>query len=174
LTRISFHDLLAGGDRRSIGNSNRVAGLVLKNPDRFLELMDCLLGSDPVVRMRAADAAEKVSVKQPAILARFKRELLDLAEQTTQAEVRWHLALMIPRLALGRGEKDRAMVAMRRFLNDRSSIVKTFALQALADMSRGDRDLETDVLVLLERAASSGTAAMKARSRKLLAQFAAK
>jgi hypothetical protein len=58
--------------------------------------------------MRAADAAEKISLKKPQLLAPFKAELLGLAEETAQAELRWHLALMVPRLPLSRAEHERA------------------------------------------------------------------
>jgi hypothetical protein len=166
-----FSLTLQGGDRRSIGRANQVAALVLRQPDRFPELIQCLRSSDAVVRMRAADASEKISAKQSALLAPFKAELLALADETTQAEVRWHLALMIPRLSLAQAERARAVVALRNFLDDRSSIVKTFAIQALTDLARGAPELEADIVDLLERACRIGTPAMKARSRKLLRQF---
>ncbi len=166
----AFSLLLEGGDRRSIGNSNRVAALVLRQPERFAELIECLWHADPVVRMRAADAAEKVSVKRPELLAPFKPDLFALAEQTSQAELRWHLAQMIPRLHFASQERERAAAILRGFLGDRSSIVKTSAIQALADLARGIPGMETDVLALLERTCRTGTPAMKARSRRLLAQ----
>ena len=169
--REPFSLTLQGGDRRSIGNSNRVAALILRQPDRLAELMQCLWSADAVVRMRAADAAEKVSAKRPALLAPFKAELLALACETTQAELRWHLALMIPRLRLGQQERVRATSALWDFLGDRSSIVRTFAIQALAELSRGTPEMQADVIDLLERTCRTGTPAMKARSRKLLEQI---
>jgi hypothetical protein len=51
---------LEGGDRRSIGNSEEVVQTVSKNPALFEELFSGLLADDPVVRMRAADAIEKL------------------------------------------------------------------------------------------------------------------
>jgi len=169
--RESFSLMLQGGDRRSIGNSNRVAALILRQPERLAELMQCLRNGDSIVRMRAADAAEKVSAKRPGLLAPFKADLLALADETAQAEVRWHLAQMIPRLPLGLRERVRATAAFGGFLRDRSSIVRTFAIQALAELSRGTPKMEADVIDLLERTCRTGTPAMKARSRKLLAQF---
>jgi hypothetical protein len=166
-----FSLMLQGGDRRSIGNSNRVAALILQQSDRFAELIECLWHADSVVRMRAADAAEKVSAKRPELLAPFTTELLALAEQTSQAELRWHLAQMIPRLRLGVQERERAAAAMTSFLTDRSSIVRTFAVQALAELAGGIPEMEADIIDLLERTCRTGTPAMKARSRKLLAQF---
>ena len=51
--------LLKGGDRRSIGRADRVAEIVSKNRKLFPQLMAGLWSDDDLVRMRAADAAEK-------------------------------------------------------------------------------------------------------------------
>jgi len=53
-------------------------------------------------------------------------------------------------------------------LEDRSSIVKTFALQGLADLAQNDSVIRPGVIETLREATRSGTPAMKARSRKLL------
>lgn len=160
--------LLRGNDRRSIGRSNEVVALVLREPRRFLELIKCLWNHDPMVRMRAADAAEKASVIRPSLLEPHKAELLGLLAETEQIELRWHLALMGSRLPLNKQERQRAAAALQRYLEDRSSIVRTFALQGLADLSRNDAGLRRYVRELLEKSARTGTAAMKARARKLL------
>jgi len=170
----SLLERLAGGDRRSIGRSDEVAALVLKRPALFAELMDGLRAEDPLVRMRAADAAEKVSLKRPDLLAPFKARLLNLLEAATEQEVRWHLAQMLPRLPLTRRERLRAASALGRYLEDRSSIVKTCALQALVEIAAKEESLQPEVKALLQKAVRTGTAAMKARSRKLLCQFEAR
>ena len=77
--------------------------------------------------MRAADAAEKVTRKHPELLQQHKKELLGLVSQVEQQELRWHLAVMVPRLWLNARERQRAMTSLRAYLEDRSSIVKTFA-----------------------------------------------
>jgi hypothetical protein len=159
---------LEGVDRRSIGRANEVAQMVLREPRRFRELIECLWSENPVVRMRAADAAEKVSAKRPRLLDRYKAELLGLLAEAEQIELRWHLAAMVPRLRLTVRERHRAAAALHRYLNDRSSIVKTFALQGLADLARSDAGLRPRVKQLLENAVQSGTPAMRARARKLL------
>ena len=165
-TRIS--STLGGSDRRSIGRSNEVVRLVLKNPKLFRELIACLWHENPVIRLRAADAAEKISAIRPELLQRYKSQLLGLLAETTQIELRWHLAAMIPRLNLSSSERRRAIAALQRYLDDRSSIVKTFALQALFDLSQNDATLRENVKQLLEAALTSGTPAMKARARNLL------
>jgi hypothetical protein len=160
--------MLEGKDRRSIGRADEVARLVLRQPRRFCELIECLWNENPVLRMRAADAAEKVSARQPRLLDRHKAELLGLLAETEQIELRWHLALMVPRLRLSATERQRAAAALQRYLEDHSSIVRTFALQGLADLARNDLALQNKVKQLLEAALQSGTPAMKARARKLL------
>ena len=160
--------LLKGGDRRSIGRSNQVVKLVLHARRRFAELIECLWSDDVIVRMWAADAVEKVSSVQPELLNPYKTELLDLLGEVEQSELRWHLAQIIPRLPLTRPENVRAAQTFERYLEDRSSIVRTFALQALADISRNDPELRPLVREILARSMVCGTAAMKARARKLL------
>ena len=56
---------LRGADRRSIGNVDEVIDAVQKRPDLFKDLVNGLFDRDPVVRMRAADAMEKLSSKNP-------------------------------------------------------------------------------------------------------------
>jgi hypothetical protein len=84
---------MTGGSRRSIGRSDEVAELVCGAPEQFSELINCLWDDDPVVAMRAADAAEKVSRTRPGLLQPPKRELLRLLNEATRQELRWHLAM---------------------------------------------------------------------------------
>jgi len=171
MPRIGIESLLKGSDRRSIGRSNEVARLVLKQPKLFPQLIASLWHDDPSVCMRAADAAEKVSAQNPHLLERYKPQLLGLLAETEQIELRWHLAQMVPRLKLTAPERKRAAASLRHYLDDRSSIVRTSALQALADLSQDDAPLRIEAKELLEQAIHYGTAAMKARARRLLKQF---
>jgi hypothetical protein len=163
--------LLSGGDRRSVGRVAAAVTMVLGRPALFRRLIEGMWSSDRVVRMRAADAAEKVSAQKPAFLQRFKAELLGLLAETSQQELRWQLAQMVPRLSLTAQERTRAAAALRTYLNDRSSIVKTFAMQGLADLASADYELLPATIQLLVRLTREGTPAMRARGRKLLARF---
>jgi hypothetical protein len=57
------------------------------------------------------------------------------------------------------------------YLEDRSSIVKTCALQGLADLTRQNASLLPEVVDLLNIHSRSGTPAMRARGRMLLKQL---
>jgi len=163
--------LLQGSDRRSIGRANQIASLVLREPKKFAELIRLLWSAEPTVRMRAADAVEKITLQKPELLKHYKAELLGLLDEADQQELRWHLAAMISRLPLTKAETQRAAASLRRYLEDRSSIVKTFALQALFDLTHIDPSLRESTRTLLEDTVRTGTPAMKARSRKLLAKL---
>jgi hypothetical protein len=156
--------LLQGGGRRSLGRAEHVVQLVLRRHTLFPQLLRGLWSDDPVVVMRAADAVEKVTRSVPDLLKPHKRALLGLAAEATQQELRWHLAAR---------ERDGVLSMLRDWLDDRSAIVKTFALQSLADMAVADADLQDEVRDLLRVAVHSGSAAVKARARKLLKRFEA-
>ena len=168
MAQTTLLSILQGGDRRSLGQANRLVTLILGQPKRFPELLECLWCDDPVVRMRAADAAEKISAQRAELLHPFKAELLGLAGETSQQELRWHLALMIPRLPLTPAERKREIALLKEFLNDRSSIVKTCALQGLAELAQDNSEIRAEVVGIMEQASRTGTPAMKARARKLL------
>ena len=168
MTRSNIVALLEGGDRRSIGRSDHVAAMVSKNPGLFPKLIAGLWSTDPIVRMRTADAAEKVTRKNPELLSPYRTELLGLLAEANEQEVRWHLAVMVPRLPLNFKERQLAMSSLNRYMEDRSSIVKTFALQGLTDLAKDDPIIRTAVIEILRKATRNGTPAMKARSRKLL------
>jgi len=168
MSRRNILSLLEGGDRRTIGKSDQVAAIVAKDPKLFSNLIAGLWSADPLVRMRAADATEKVTREHRDFLRPYKKELLGLMSEATQQELRWHLAVIIPRLLLNAREQQIAISSLNRYLEDQSSIVKTFALQGLADLAQDEPAILPRVLEVLRIATRNGTPAMKARSRKLL------
>ena len=99
-------EMLAGGDRRSIGRANEVAALALAGTLDFGAVCAAMFDEDPVVRMRAADAVEKVSVERPAWPRVFKAEFLAGLPDFRLPEMRWHAAQILPRLDLTTDERD--------------------------------------------------------------------
>lgn len=139
-----------------------------KQPDLFKDLVAGLFDRDPIVRMRAADAMEKISTDDPRLLQPFKSKLVGLAQQTRQQELRWHLAQMIPRLDLTPQETTSVTDVFVDYLWDDSKIVVTFAMQALHDLAVKKGRVSTRVLSALENLTHTGSPAIKARGKKLL------
>jgi hypothetical protein len=59
MPRKNILSLLEGGNRRTIGPTNRVATTVAEDPKLFPQLVAGLWSENLLVRMRAADAASK-------------------------------------------------------------------------------------------------------------------
>lgn len=170
-----MHELLSrltGGDRRSIGRSNEVVAAVLGDPSLFGVLFSGLWSSDPLIRMRTADALEKITVKHPEWLQPYKEQLIGQVAQSQEQEVRWHMAQMFPRLQTNQEERAAMVGILLDYLGDRSRIVRTFAMQALADLAEQDADLRPEVIRVLEERTRTGSLAMQSRGRKLLRQLA--
>ena len=164
---------LRGGDRRSIGRAGEVAADVLADPSLFDVVFDGMAVEDPVVRMRAADAVEKATAERPELLDASHRErLLGDFAGIDQAEVRWHVAQLLPRLDLDDRDVDRAVERLSGFLDDESRIVRVNAMQALADLALAQPRLREPVRGLIEDAMEEGAPAVQARGRKLLAALA--
>jgi len=60
---------------------------------------------------------------------------------------------------------------LSEYLADKSRIVKTFTMQAMADIAEQDKDLKPGIIQKLEVLTREGSPAMKSRGRKLLAKL---
>jgi hypothetical protein len=159
---------LAAGDMRQTGAAGAIAAEMLVRPQCLPELLAALEDARPGVRMRAADALEKVSAAKPALVQPHGATLLKLAANATQQELRWHLAQMIGRLDLTPAQAKRAAAVFAYWLAaDDSRIVRVMALQAVADMARSHPTLRPQARALCEQALNSPFPAVRARARKL-------
>ncbi|HOJ00471.1 MAG TPA: hypothetical protein PLL88_02540 [Anaerolineaceae bacterium] len=163
--------LLSGGDRRSIGRSDEVVELILQQPDKFDDLFRGFYETDPVIRMRTADAVEKVTAQDPALLIPYKEPMLELLESAEQIEVQWHLAQIIPRLPLTNDEISRAYQTMEKYLSSSSAIVQTCGLQCLFDLSLRDARLLASTRSYLESGMENQSKAVRSRSRNLMKEL---
>jgi len=163
--------LLSNGDRRSIGESNRVVAMVQEQPELMKILIRGLQSTDPVLRMRCADVMEKATVDCPELLIPYKRTLLCKLSKIEQHEVRWHVAPMLARLPLSKAEESFAVNTLLGYTCDSSSIVKTMAMQALVDLAFHNSALLPEIELHIKELIIIGTPAMKARGKKLLAKI---
>ncbi len=164
----SWLDELSGGDRKSVGRAREVAQWALATPDRLDEVVEGLLQDDPIVRSRCAHVLATVSKARPELVQPFKQRLLEEVAPIDQWEVREQLCQIVPRLALDPADVEAMRARCNHYLNDRSSIVRTCAMQALVDLLRFDPSHSGDVQQVIGVLTETGTAAMRARGRKLL------
>jgi hypothetical protein len=165
-------ELAVGRHVHDPGRVCLVAEWIADRPRSLRRLLELLWDEDQGVANRAADVLERItrapSETLKAAVARFKVELIGLLSDATFAKVRWNLALTLPRLELTVPECRRIAATLETWLDDSSSIIKTAALHALAELTRQDSDSLPQVIDLLRVKGRSGTPAMRARSRILL------
>jgi hypothetical protein len=168
----SLLQLLTGGERRSLGKVNEVIGKVLAAPRLFATLFGGMQSTDVLIRVRSADAVEKLTRHHPEWLRPYKRQLVGALANSEQKEVRWHVAQMLPRLDWSERELPQVVQLLRGYLADDSSIVKSCAMQALAELLPQAPALRQEIEQQLRELSTTGTPAMRARGRKLLARLA--
>ena len=162
---------LRGGDRRSIGRVGEVVAETLNNPMLFKVVFDGMLSDDPLIRMRSADAVEKITEEHPEYLQPHKEKLIQQVARIDQQEVRWHVAQMFPRLMVSREERGVIVGILMDYLHDKSKIVKTFSMEALAAFAEEDARIRSQVVALLKELTRTGSPAMKSRGQKLLGRL---
>ena len=141
--------LLAGTDRRSIGRSDLAAQRALRQPRLLSVLFDGIRSDDPVLRMRCTDAIGKATRTRPSLLKPYRAQLLG----RLQLSARYEACAVKPLLA---------------FTTDQSRIVRTLAMQSLADLALSNPAIQSQVLPRLKELTTTGTPAMRARGRRRL------
>ncbi|TDQ33054.1 hypothetical protein [Zeaxanthinibacter enoshimensis] len=132
-----FDKILGGGDLRSIGRSDEVVGMIQDQND-FDQLFPFLFHPDRVVAGRTADAIEKLTIENPGYLSDHKKEVLTLLDKAKDIELKWHLALLVPRVDLNTKELDDTWKVLRQWAENKkeSRIVRVNAMQSLYDLQQ--------------------------------------
>ena len=163
-----FANLLKGNDLRSIGNSNKIVA-VIKDQKQFDELFINLFAEDRTVVMRAADAIEKISVKNPPYLQPHKKEILNFFSGAENKELQWHLALIAPRVSWNANECKRLFNVLKAWATNKSlsRIVRVNSIQALHDFFQQGKFSEGDFKQIISEIEKENIPSINARIRKL-------
>ncbi len=176
---VNVRRTLTGGDPRSLGQADDVVRAVLG--DRLLlgSLIECVFDDDPMVRMRASDALEKICRREPSWLVPHSECLLTEMAAIDQPSVRWHVAQMLARIPLTPRQRASAVAILEGNLTTSSDwLVLNHSLEAMAEFVREDPTLAgmfDSHLARLERCRLHSVARRAARLRRdLLATMVAR
>lgn len=145
--------LLVGGKSNSLGRVNEVIGKVLKDKTLLDELYGCMFSEDPWVRMRAADAFEKVCREHPEWIEPYiDRIQVELSDARQQPSIQWHLAQIYQQVRLTTEQKQNALSWLAELLssNEIDWIVAANSMKALVYFTQNG-DYSRDALVGLLR-----------------------
>lgn len=168
--------LTVGGKTNSLGRAREVIEIVLKDKSRLDELYDCLSHEDAWVRMRAADALEKVCRQHPDWLIPYVDRLQKDFSASEQPSIQWHLAEIYIQVKLTESQKKTAMNWLSDLLSSKDVdwIVAANSMKALAYFNKNG-DFPTDKLLpLLKVQQKHKSNAVVKRANKLLSELSAK
>lgn len=159
---------LGGGDLRSIGRSGLLTRQI-KTQNDFDMVFQFLKSHDRLLVMRAADVLEKVSKGNPQWLTKHKDALLRLLIKASDKELKWHLALMCPRLPLTSPQAKSVWNVLSKWAQDctESKIVRVNSLQGIADLTLAHKQLKSRWRSFISKIETENIPSLKARVRKL-------
>jgi hypothetical protein len=163
-----YGKLLSGADLRSTGRSDSVA-VKIKNQEEFDGLFSFLFHGNRLVVMRAADALEKITVSHPRWLDKHKSEIISLMHNAKNKELKWHLALMVPRLHLNAMELGETWDMLTSWAKTRgdSRLVRVSAVQGLYELTRSQNILINDFNVIMRELEREKIPSINARIRNI-------
>lgn len=162
---------LTGGDPRFLGEVDLIVTEVHRRPELLVDLVACLKSPDELVQARTANALKKIAAFDPTPLQPFAAPILKAWRSAHPLTAQWNLTLVVGKLELKPKQRALAHDLLFEGLSSKSSLQRTFSMQALTDLAAQDPSLRERLVPLLDRLTTVGTAAMQARGRKLLRQL---
>ncbi|MDP9050997.1 MAG: hypothetical protein M3O31_09825 [Acidobacteriota bacterium] len=127
-----------------------------------------LFGDDVEIRKRAADTARRITDRDARPLEQYADELAALLESlpVEESRTRWHLGLVVPRVAHTRMQRLRAARVMSRLAEDESNVVRCSAVEGLGTLAMEEPSSRDEAEAMVEKYLSEPTTkAMKSRAR---------
>lgn len=171
----SFVTMLAvGGKSNSLGRVDEVIELVLQDKDRFRELYDCLFDDNAWIRMRAADAIEKICRQHSEWLVPYIDRFASELAMSTQPSIQWHLAQIYSQVDLTDHQKHVAIEWLKQLLSHKEVdwIVAANAMDTLVQFTKDGSFSDVEMIALLEIQQTHKSNAIIKRANKYLAELA--
>jgi hypothetical protein len=128
-----------------------------------------LFGEDVEARKRAADVARRITERDGRLLEPYADELAGLLETlpVEESRTRWHLGLVVPRVAHTRIQRLRAARTMSLLAGDESNGVRCSTMEGLGLLALQEASLRDEAEEMVETFLREGTKAMKCRARQV-------
>lgn len=150
-----------------VGRARAIAGEICADRRKIRTLIDVLFDDNLELRKRAADVARRMTERDGGLLEPYCDELAGLLESlpVSESRTRWHLGLVVPRVACSRAQRIRAARTMSLLAEDESNVVRCSAVEGLGVLALREATLREEAEEMIERFLWEGTKAMKSRAR---------
>ncbi len=157
---------LSGG-RWGLVRAREIARAVEIDRPAMKALIQSMFGDDAEIRKRAADVARRIVERDATPLKRYADELAGLLAEVSveESRTRWHLGLVVAKVAHTREQRLRAARLMELLMEDESNVARCSALEGIGLLAMEESSLRSIAEEMIERALREGTLAMKCRAR---------
>jgi hypothetical protein len=158
------------GETWGLPLARAIAEKIVQDKAAVRSLVRELFGEDVEVRKRAADVARRITERDGRLLEPYADELAGLLEALSveESRTRWHLGLVVPRVAHTRAQRLRAARTMSLLVGDESNVVRCSAVEGLGLLVLHEDSLRDEAEEMIERFLREGTKAMKSRARAVM------
>jgi hypothetical protein len=158
---------LSGG-KWGLARAREIARTVEADRHAVKALIQSLFGDDAEIRKRAADVARRIVERDAAPLEQYADELAGLLAEVSleESRTRWHLGLVVAKVAHTREQRLRAARLMELLMEDESNVARCSAVEGIGLLALKEPSLREVAEEMIERALRDGTVAMKCRARK--------
>jgi hypothetical protein len=170
---VSLRSLLAGGDRRSVSQSERAREVIEQDPARVADLAALTGDDDWLVVMRACDLLEKLAHAHPDLIAPHKRLFIGPLADSDKWEIRLQIVRVLPLFKWTATQRRRVEEILLASVTFPQTFVRAWALDGLATLSQQNAALKPVVERRLREFARSESKALQARARAIRQRLAA-
>ncbi len=131
-------------------------------------LVAAMFDDEPEMRKRASDVARRITERDPAPLERYADELAGLLAEVSveESRTRWHLGLVVARVAHTSPQRLRAARLMELMMEEESNVARCSAVEGIGLLAVQEASLREVAEEMIARALQEGTLAMKCRARE--------
>lgn len=157
---------LSGG-AWGLARARRTARAIEGDRRAVKTLVEAMFGEEPELRKRAADVARRITEEDAGALERYADELAGLLAEISveESRTRWHLGLVVARVAHTREQRLRAARLMELLMEEESNVVRCSAVEGIGLLAADEPSLREVAQEMIARALREGTCAMRVRAR---------
>jgi HEAT repeat protein len=170
----TFETQLTGGHPNSLGNTEEVVRIVLKNHDKLQDLYNCYKSEDAVVRLRVSSAMKRICKARPEWIMEYLDRFQSEVSKIDQPSAKWSLAQMFMWLdeKMSDKQRERAIKIMQHNLEtDDDWIVQNNTAESLAYFATTDARLREWLIPQLEKMKGDRHNSVARRAHKLTVHY---
>jgi hypothetical protein len=155
------------GARWGLARARSLAEEICEDKAAVRALVRELFGEDVEIRKRAADVARRITEVNAAPLEFYADELTGLLAEipVEESRTRWHLGLVVARVAHTREQRLRAARLMELLMEEESNVARCSAVEGIGLLASEEPSLRGVAADMIARALREGTLAMKNRAK---------